>query len=461
MILQWILHLIPTTVFLAATVMPSLSEAATAIVNAPEGGEPTEPSETSVEVEETDDSVDPESSEPTEPVQPEQKTEEKIDWRTIPPQVKAHIQSIQKTDPKLANMLQNAVYTSNSFLKEVPGGIKEIRQLKQSIDEFGGLDEIKNISQTYRGLVDEQESMDNMARQGNPEILDNLIEVSGVEGFSKLMGPALARWASSDQAGYTHEMSKVVVSALREGGVVADLNLAFKMLKLNTPEATKEALDCLNRCAEWANEINKVAITAPQRPTVDPKIAEEQQKINDQKTQLFNQEFSGNFRTWRAKEINRLVAEETKGRQLNDYQLNTLHERIIDDVKKILMEDKDYLKNLDRVYNSRNMDELMKFATARSSKLLPEVTKKAYRALFPGVTPKKAAATTQPNGKNTSVKTNSTTASTTTGWVKIDASKAPKPEEIDSKKTTFEMKFKKQAIKKDGTKVYWGNHAPK
>lgn len=378
--------------------------------------------------------------------------EAKVDWKTIPTEVRSHIQEISKVNPKLGNMLQNAVYTSQTFLREVPGGLKEIRALKQTIEDAGGPEEIKNLQGIHKELVNEQENLDNLARSGNPAVLDNLIEIAG-EGFSKLMPTAMDRWQASDPQGYQHETSKLMVSALKEGGVVADLNMAFSMLRLNTPDAIKEGIESLKRVAAWVNGIGDVASKVPERPKTDPKIAEEQTKIDNQKAQLFNQEFSNDFGSWRNHQLSSEVTKISNGRQLTEYQMETLGQRVIGDIKNILTSDDDYMRNLERLYNARDKSELLKFAKARTSKLLPEAVKKAYRSLFSNPVAKKSVA--KKEATPTAV-----VSAPVKGWQKVDPSKAPTPDQIDSKKTSFEMKFRKQAILSNGQKVYWGTHVP-
>jgi hypothetical protein len=376
-----------------------------------------------------------------------------VDWKTISPEVKAHIQEIAKTNPKLGNLLQNAVYTSQSFLREVPGGLKEIKALKASIEEVGGLDEIKNIQAIHKNLVDEQEALDNSAREGNPAVLDNLIEIAGA-GFPKLMPTAMNRWESQDPEGYQHQMSKIMVGVLKEGGVVADLNMAFTMLKMNTAEAKAEGVACLQRVAAVINDLGKRALKAPEPPKVDPTIATAQKSIDDQKAQLFNQEFSNEFGSWRNKEINKEVAKISNGRQLNQYQADTLGQKIVDEIKDILTSDTDYMKNLNRLYSARDKAELLRFVRARTLKLLPDATKKAYRQLFSN--PGKKSVLPKPNGKAAAP----VAAPAVKGWTRVAPDKAPSPDQIDSKKTSFEMKFRKQAILNNGTKVFWGSHVP-
>lgn len=385
-----------------------------------------------------------------------EKSESKIDWKTVPSEVKGHIQEISKTNPKLGNLLQNAVYTSQSMLREFPGGLKEVKALKASVDEIGGIEEAKVLRDTHRQVVEDQEDLDNKAREGNPEVLGNLISVAGNEGFSKLMPSAIDKWAALDAPGYTHVMSKVVVNALREGGVVSELNMAFRLLNLKTPEATSEALQSLTKVADWANGINKTAQTAPERPKVDPKIQDQQRSIDDQKAQLFNQKFSGEFGSWRNGQINDNIKTVSNGRQLSDYQRNTLGQKIVQEIQDILTADPEYMKNLQKIYSTRDMAELHKFTRSRTSKLLPEATRKAYKSLFSDPVKKVTN-----NKKPDSTKVDATqTAAPVKGWQKVSADKAPTPDQIDSKKTTFEMKFRQQAILKNGTKVYWGNRVP-
>lgn len=461
MLLNWIINNAMHTGFLFATAAMGVTEAPVgALVEAGSDGSAETTSEETVGSGVT---TEPESTEGSEGAAPQAKPtqEAKVDWRTVPTEVKGHIQELQKTNPKLANLIQNAVYTSNNFLKEVPGGLKEIRALKSTIEEFGGVDEIRTLSTTYKALQEEQEALDTQARQGDVRVLDSLIDIAG-DGFSKLMPQALQKWYSSDPEVYNHEMSKIVVNAMREGGLVADLNLAFRMLKLGTPEAVKEASDCLNRAAEWANGVFKVSNTVPQKPVVDPKIAEQQKDIETQRTKLFNDQFSSEFGGWRNRQIKDAVSTVSNGRQLTEYQYNTLAQRIVNDIKDILVADSEYNKNLNRLYEARDMAELLKFTRSRTSKLLPEVAKKAFRSLFSGSAPVKKPAP-QPAATE---KTNQpaaaagTAAAPVKGWTKVDPSKAPAPNEIDDKKTSFEMKFRKQAILKNGNKVYWGNKVP-
>lgn len=458
-----LLHLYLPHIMLAGTAAVIIPDAGAAVAgNGEPGGPEGEGAEVSSEAETSDEggeitpSEEPEAEEPQTPPSGKEKTE--VDWRTVPPEIKAHLGEIAKTNPKLANMLQNAVYTSSSFLKAVPGGLKEITQLKRDIDSLGGIQEMRTMAETHKNLVDEQEALDNRARSGDPGVLDTLIEVSGPEGFSKLMPTAMSRWAAADKAGYLYTISQVMVDSMRQSGFVSDLNLAFKMLKLNNPAATAEAVECLNRCANWANEVNKVATTVPEKPKVDPQIESQQRDIEQQRTRLFNDKFSADFGDWRVRQINNELSSLLNGRQLNDYQRNTLHQRIVEDIKDILVADTDYMKSLQRLYDARDMAELQKFTRARTLKLLPEVSKKAFKFLFSGSTPPKKtpAKAASANGQAPLAAVPNTKT-----WTKIDPSKAPAPDQIDDKRTPFEMKFRKQAILKNGTMVYWGDKVPK
>jgi hypothetical protein len=381
--------------------------------------------------------------------------EEKIDWRTVPQDVKAHIQEISKTNPKLGNSLQNAVYTSQTFLREFPGGLKEAQGLKKVVEDIGGLEEVQGIHSSYKDMQAEQEALDSKARSGDVSVIDNLMEIAG-DGFSLLMPSALDKWSAKDPAGYGHVIGKVMVNAMQEAGVVADLNLAFKMLALNNPEATKLGVEALQKVAGWVNQVGKIASRAPQKPQVDPAIAQQTKDLENQRAQIFNEKFANEFGSWRDSQIRDLVKTVSGGKVLNEFQATTLGNRVVQEMQSILKSDPEYMKSLEKIYNSRDMASLLKFSKSRTSKLLPDMVKKVYRNLFGSAPVKKTA----PPAAKPPVAAQAGAAQQTQEWQKIDAAKAPSPDAIDGTKTDFKMKFNKQAILKDGRKVYWGDRVP-
>lgn len=382
--------------------------------------------------------------------------ESKVDWRTVPQEVKNHIAKLRADgDSKTANLIQNAVYTSQSMLKEFPGGLKEAQALKNSIEELGGIEEIKTLQSTHRQFVEQQEALDSRAKQGDPAAIDSFINIAGKDGFAKLMPVAMDKWSASDREGYQHVMSQVMVNAMREGGVVAELNMAFKLLGLKTEAATTEAMSSLERVATWANGINKIAVTVPAKPQIDPNIQNQQKELDSQRDKMFNTEFSNQFGTWRNSQIDEQLKTIANGRVLNEYQRKTLGQRVVQDIQDILTVDSEYMKSLNKIYGTRDMAELQKFTRARTAKLLPEVTRKAFKSLFSDPTRKPITKTgTKPGAITQPV------VPVVKGWTKVAPDKAPTPDQIDNKKTDFNMKFKRQAILKNGTKVYWGTHVP-
>jgi hypothetical protein len=81
----------------------------------------------------------------------------------------------------------------------------------------------------------------------------------------------------------------------------------------------------------------------------------------------------------------------------------------------------------------------------------PGAIEKATKLFFRNVAPAKPAPPkAAPNGKPA--------APAPQGWAK--AAKPPAAHEIDSAKTTWEMRFDKQAVLKSGQRVYWGEKVP-
>lgn len=400
------------------------------------------------------------SEEPGTGDQPAESTEGKVDWRSVPPAVKAHIAAIAKTDRTLANQLQNAVYTSQTMLREFPGGLKEAQSLKTAVEEAGGLEGIAKIQETHDQLVEEQEILDNKARTGDVSVLDNLAEIAGAEGFVKLVPKALDMMAKMDPDTYSHIMGKVIINALQEGGVVANLNLAFRMLALNNEGATKEGIEAIKAVAEWANKINSISVTAPKKPDIDPGLKAGQEALNAREAAVFNKEFGSEFGSWRDGRITEEINLELGKRTLNPEQRKVLGNKIVAEIANILTADSKYMKDLNKIYATRNKDELLKFTKNRTDKLLRDATKKSYRALFSNPGKKVVKPQVGADGKPIVAAPAAAAAQVVKGWTKIEANKAPAPDEVDNTKTPFDMKFKKQAILKNGQKVYWGTRVP-
>lgn len=393
--------------------------------------------------------------------------DDKIDWRTVPQAVRSHLQEIKKTDPKLANLLQNAVYTSQTILKAVPGGLKEIQALKQAVDDAGGVEEIQTLRETHRAVIEEQEEMDRRAASGDVSVLDNLVDIAGDSGFSKLMPSALDRWMQKDPAQYSHAIGQIMVSAMQEGGVVADMNLAFKMLGLGTPDALKIAQEAMQNIAKWANGIGEIAAKAPEKPKVDPQIEASQKALDDREAALFNKEFSSEFVGWRNPLIlKKLDDMAPKGKTFSDYQKGIFVRGIVEAIREVQAGDGDYDKSLQRIYGTRNKGDLLKFTKARFEKLLNDEkgpAKRIYRELFTETTlggkpqPKPGAQAgkqpPKPGAQPGAQPANK-------GWVKVTQDKAPAPDQIDLKQSPFEMRIRKAAILKNGQKVYWGERPP-
>jgi hypothetical protein len=459
-LMNWLINhfLFSSTLFFAAGSVVLNDGAANLVPTSVEtGGEGAAEEVTTEDVDKTAEGEQTAAGEGVSPVKDDIKA---LDLRTVSPEVKSHLKELAKTNPKLANAIQNAVYTSQTFLKEAPGGVKEIRELRQVVEDAGGVEEIQNLRTTQRALIDEQEDMDRRTAAGDPSVLDTFAEVAG-EGFNKLMPVALDRWAQNDPDGYSYSIGKVMVQAMQESGVVASLNLAAKMINLGTPEAYALATEAFNDVVTWANKVGDMAAKPPQKAAVDPNIAKQQTEISNQQAQIFNDKFGASFGPWRNGEINRQVKTLAPNKQFTNYQMNALGNGVIQEVQRILMQDQDYLKTLERLYDARNMDELLKFTKSRNTKLLPEATKKVYRNLFSEGTlgTKKPAPVVL--GAQPGQKPGTPVAPTVKGWVKIAADKAPAPDEIDNRKTDFKMKFQAQAILKDGRKVFWGDKVPK
>jgi hypothetical protein len=169
--------------------------------------------------------------------------------------------------------LQDMYVAQKFFRQEFPGGLREARRYKESVENLGGEAGLKEVSEESKYL----RNLDKQFLAQDSRVLDTLAEADQdatvgmiVQGIGKLekLAPDV----------YQHELSKIFFSTLKAADA---LHGAYNMLRAfgkDTPEA-KEAAEAL---AEWYNAIRQTAAKAPERKNA-------QDSANDKRTQELEQ----------------------------------------------------------------------------------------------------------------------------------------------------------------------------
>jgi len=184
-----------------------------------------------VETGQPDGGTEPQESQPgTQDVTPGQPAI--IDGKKLSPSAKAALDELQTKDPSLATEIRHALFNYDKFKREVPGGLAEVRQLRNTIQEIEAMGGAEGGVQAVVKEIGGWRQFDEQYMSGDPKILDFMLDggvtddmtpqqqaaakAEAAEAFTRLAPAVFDRYADLDGPGFAHYIGKTVTShALR------------------------------------------------------------------------------------------------------------------------------------------------------------------------------------------------------------------------------------------------------
>jgi len=353
-----------------------------------------------------------------------------------------HKQLMQSKDPNdigAAKQLKELFFTNKALKSEFPGGLEEVRKLKETYSSLGTPEEIQAVQADAKVLED----IDTKWQAADPRFIDELAELNA-DSFKKLMPIGLNKFAQVDPEGYQRVMSGILSSTLAQAKMGDQLYLISRELQRGDKD---EALRLIGQIQEWMGELDKSAKAPVTSPQADPRHTEFEQKqaqLEEQRADFFNQQLATEVNSWRDAQIKSALSKLTNGAKVDPERLEIFNDRVIRELVK--MQPQDFKDKWTRLYAQGDKAALVKFVQGFESSAITKAVSKVHALLFPGAQ-KKAPVTTpaaQPTAKPVEA-----------GWVKIPA--RPKPEMIarGRNQTTDDMILAGKAILRDGRKVQW------
>lgn len=136
------------------------------------------------------------------------------DGKKLDPQVSATLAKIKTDNPELGKLLTRAVYRVAELDREFPGGVTEAKELRDKVEEFGGVDGIA-------AKMESLEEMDGLAKAymaSDPKFIEDLIE-SSPEAFSALAPAIFQKFAEVNAEGFSAYMGRVVLGDMQANGL--------------------------------------------------------------------------------------------------------------------------------------------------------------------------------------------------------------------------------------------------
>lgn len=346
-----------------------------------------------------------------------------------------------------------ALFYSDYFMGEFPGGKKDVAALRALNQKYGGENGIAELS----SIKDQMEHIDELYRASDPEFLDMITsDEEGKRSFAGLLGPALLKFSQL---------------APREFAYHNAVSFAHYLDLERVPVAFGRMADLLNRAAEYqrrgnhemaASLITEIATTHNQladsldkvyAASRNPPEAQSTRAVPDDRTRqldereqaLQRQEWETAVGTERRRIFAKNFAEVTKGRDLTsdqDSAIKGFYELAMNAKLKA------WQNNAPRFLANSDRDGYLREQFGFFQKAIPEALRQAVQRAMPGKPGPKASSTTS---TGTTVPRGTTPPKD--GAIRV--ARMPATGEIDVVRTTPGMLTSNQAYLKTGKLVQW------
>lgn len=356
---------------------------------------------------------------------------------------------IKATNPRLAKELSRALFANERYKQELPGGLKELSELRQTVEKFGGADGFEKLQKGYNDYND----IDTRFTQGDPKFIDDLTaNPEGQAAFLKLAPAMIQKFEQMDPDGYSGYVARVFAADMSAANLPLTLERLGDFIGEN-PKA-QELLGVFKNYLQRINGFASKQSAAPQ-PKREPPNADFEQRsaaLSKRETEMRQKEYEsvsvraseGVFR----KEWER----QTKGLNLSKDQtvaVKELYQLRMGAVAK----DKTFSDNLDRFFKSDDQNGFGRYVTSAYEKHIPEVLKLVLRHVVPRAASATPAKSATPAASSTPAAT-ATAAKTPTpekGFTNVAG--IPSKDDIDYSRTNTEMWMRGQAVLKSGRRV--------
>lgn len=404
------------------------------------------------------------------------------DGRKMPAALRSHIAELKaagKAD--VAKEIQDTYWGYRTLNKQItehfPGGIKEAVELKQQLEEVGGLESFQEL----QGEVDEWRSVDQMLENGDASVVKSMFS-DFPDGMKQLMPAALDNWADVDSDGYDRHMAGVAYSTLNSSGIPTDLQLAYSLLEqydLDKNPALKRVCSLLAKSYHWIGNLGKFASEKPAAAAGGGKSTQKETKLTEREQKIATAErmqtisaISTNFQSFTTPKFEGHLKDLFSNKAIPaNVNKQEVYKRAIMNVFTVLGAGGNSAKGIKSAFEKKydayidNGDKAgaQKFLQSRAEPLLQDAVSKAYKWLYGAPTlgsgKQNAGGAGKDKGAAGAGKGGNGDGSNAGGGFEL-IGYDPKPDSIDRAKTTRAMIFKNQAILKSGKKVTWKQGAP-
>jgi hypothetical protein len=296
------------------------------------------------------------------------------DGRQIPPALRAALNDLRLTDPKLANRLKNVWFADLALKKEFPGGLNEARALREFKERLGGDDGIRQIEQERQYFQD----LDQRLAAGDAQVVEHLANAAP-EGFARLVPSAIAKLAETSPEHFGH-LAGVMVAGSLPGGLIEAIHQVLA--------GHEETAGLAEHLANWYNPLVQTLHSTPQQ-RVEPerrRLEADRQQFEAGKTAEFQRGIVKEIELDGGAQADKII-DQLSGSKLSSEAKSRLRGVITSELDAALRADSDFLQRRDRLLAEGNRNKIVTNYKAEISKRLPEIVKKVHREFYGATRP--------------------------------------------------------------------------
>jgi len=364
-----------------------------------------------------------------------------VDGKRLSEAAKATLAEIKARDPRLAAQIKSALFEQDALRRAVPGGLKEVSELRTTLETLGGKEGIARLEAERA----EWTALDEQYIRGDARFIES-IATTNPEAFQKLAPAAFQKFAELNPEGYAAYMGQVFVADLQQEGIPLALERLQDFISDNP-----RALEVWKKLAAYVNRVGTFASksVAPAASKAKPEAADERERaIAEREATLTRTE-------WRAEaDRERLGVYQpewkrlTEGRKISDDQRAAIEELYVSRLAAALKRNPNFNSTIDRYFQAKDRAAYVRYMASIYKQEIPRALRSAIDSVLPAKPgPAKSAAPAQAAAPNAAP------GQPASGYTWAAA--APPKDQIDVTRTTMDMIREGRAVLLGGKRVQW------
>jgi hypothetical protein len=337
---------------------------------------------------------------------PEQRAEQAREAR-LPANVKKALGAVKETDPKAAEVLRRAVFSTQAWQQVMPGGIRQAREMATAFDEVGGVEGIQTLRDEAQSLQAELDGVDQKWTAADPQFFATLAE-NDPEAFSRAMPVIVEQFLKSDPQAYSSLMGRIMYNTMAGKGVIRTMEALLHHANANKATAgMAPVIEQLTALLNWSDSIRDLAQNQPERKPDKglAKLKEKETAFEAKQTAAFKGEVGRDIKSHLENGIMREVGKLLKTRNVNLAALKVKDKErfmamVAEADRQLTQEfnkDKAFHAQKDRLMQTKDKERVLRLYQQKIDYMLadargPRIAKKVANIFYRGAAPARTGA---------------------------------------------------------------------